>query len=143
MSIIHGSRGIIYFVHEFRPKFIEAGLLAHPEQAMAIKQVNRQILELAAVINRPEPAAPAKASSSDPEVPIAVMTREYQGAIYVFAVGMRNKQTTVTFELPRPVNGQIEVIDERRSLPVRNGRFHDEFKPYEVHLYRLTAPAQP
>ncbi len=100
----------------------------------------QQIVRLAAVINGPEPAGSAKASSSGPGAPVAVMTREYRGAIYVFAVGMRNKQTTATFELPRPASGQIEVIDEGRSLPVRNGRFQDTFKPYEVHLYRLSAP---
>ena len=31
MSLIHGSRGLIYFVHQFKPKFIEAGLLADEE----------------------------------------------------------------------------------------------------------------
>ena len=91
------------------------------------------------MINGPEPARSVKAISSDPEVPVAVMTREHQGVICVFAVGMRNKPTTAAFELPRPVSGQIEVIGERRSLPVREGRFQDELKPYEVHLYRLMA----
>jgi hypothetical protein len=27
MSLIHGSKGLIYFVHEFKPVFKEAGLL--------------------------------------------------------------------------------------------------------------------
>ncbi len=30
MSLIFGSRGLIYFVHQFKPKFIEAALLADP-----------------------------------------------------------------------------------------------------------------
>jgi hypothetical protein len=29
------------------------------------------------------------------------------------------------------------VLGESRSLPLRNGEFTDEFKPYEVHLYEL------
>ena len=33
MALIHGARGIIYFAHEFKPKFIEAGLLADEEMA--------------------------------------------------------------------------------------------------------------
>ena len=28
MALIHGADGIIYFAHQFKPKFIEAGLLA-------------------------------------------------------------------------------------------------------------------
>jgi len=33
MSIIHGSQGLIYFCHQFQPRFIEAGLLADEEMA--------------------------------------------------------------------------------------------------------------
>jgi hypothetical protein len=28
-----------------------------------------------------------------------------------------------------------EVIDENRRIPVVNGRFEDDFKPYDVHIY--------
>jgi hypothetical protein len=28
MSLVRGLRGLIYFVHQFKPKFSEAGLLA-------------------------------------------------------------------------------------------------------------------
>jgi hypothetical protein len=31
MSIIHGSRGIIYFVHQFKPRFIEAAIFEDSE----------------------------------------------------------------------------------------------------------------
>jgi hypothetical protein len=30
-----------------------------------------------------------------------------------------------------------EVLGEKRSIPVRDGRFEDEFQPYDVHLYRI------
>jgi hypothetical protein len=144
MSIIHGSRGIIYFVHEFKPKFIEAGVLAHPEQAKAIAAVNKQVLSLAAVINAPQPPAEslAKATSSDPDVTVTTMTRVHEGKTYVFAVNMRNKSTTATFALPEQAAGQVEVIDENRTLPLKSGQFPDEFKPYEVHLYRAS-PERP
>ena len=33
MSLIRGSRGIIYFAYQFKPKFIEAGMLADAEMA--------------------------------------------------------------------------------------------------------------
>ena len=53
MSIIHGSQGLIYFCHQFKPNFIEAGLLADAEMAKAVGAVNRQIHELAPAINSP------------------------------------------------------------------------------------------
>jgi hypothetical protein len=140
MSLIHGSRGIIYFVHEFKPKFIEAGLLAHPEQARAVAEVNQQVRRLAAVINSPaaDPAATFKSSSA--EVPLAAMVRRVDGATYIFAVAMRDRETRGAFTIPAlagAANAQAEVLDEGRSIPVTAGQFEDQFKGYEVHLYRV------
>src|SRR5262249_37661926 len=53
MSVVRGSRGIVYFCHEFKPKFIEAGLLADEAMLTAVTQLNRQIQELAPVLNGP------------------------------------------------------------------------------------------
>src|ERR1041385_6937025 len=50
MSLIHGSRGLIYFVHEFEPKFNEAALLDDPEMLAAVTRINQQIHALAAVL---------------------------------------------------------------------------------------------
>ena len=51
MALIRGARGIIYFAHQFKPKFIEAGLLADEEMAAAVGAINKQIQELAPVLN--------------------------------------------------------------------------------------------
>ncbi|MFQ6099106.1 MAG: hypothetical protein ACE5O2_15350, partial [Armatimonadota bacterium] len=53
MSLIHGSMGIIYFVHQFQPRFIEAGLLADAEMTAAVADINEQIHSLAPVLNSP------------------------------------------------------------------------------------------
>ena len=37
MSLIHGSRGFIYFVHQFKPTFREPALLDDPEMLCAIR----------------------------------------------------------------------------------------------------------
>jgi hypothetical protein len=137
MSIIHGSRGIIWFVHQFKPQFIEAGLLADEEMTAAVAAINRQIHGLAAVINSPEVAEPATVASSDAKVPIDAMIRRHAGAIYVFAVGMRNGPATGTFTVPGVGDAPVEVIGENRTVEVRGGRFTDRFKPYDVHLYRI------
>ena len=34
MSLIHGSRGLVYFVHQFKPRFVEAALLDDPEMRL-------------------------------------------------------------------------------------------------------------
>ena len=47
MSLVKGSRGIIYFVHQFLPKFDEHALLDDPEMLAAVTAINRQITRLA------------------------------------------------------------------------------------------------
>jgi hypothetical protein len=137
MSIIHGSRGIIYFVHEFEPHFIEAGLLAHPKQAEAVKKVNRQILSLAPAINALKPTWTVRVDTADPNLPVATMAREHNGGRYVFAAAMRDGRTVARFDMSGIIEGQAKVIGEDRSVRLRHGQFEDRFGPYEVHLYRI------
>src|SRR5436309_1494531 len=53
MSLVRGSRGLIYFVHQLKPKFLEAGVLADGDMVAQIKAINRQIHELAPVLKGP------------------------------------------------------------------------------------------
>ena len=137
MSIIHGSRGLIYFVHQFKPKFIEAGLLADAEMLAAVTAINRQVRELAPVINSPPPAEAAAVMPSSNNAMIASMTRRRDGATYVFAVSMRDTKTTGSFKVPGAAVGTVEVIGEDRKLQLVGGTFSDNFAGYEVHLYRI------
>ena len=144
MSIIHGSKGIIYFVHQFQPSFIEAGLLADQEMTAQVKAVNQQILALAPVLNSPTLEDAAGAASSSPNVPVDIMVKREGNALYIFAVAMRIEATHATFRVEEmrgreaPKDGMAEVIGEGRSLPVRNGDFGDDFAPYDVHIYRVS-----
>ncbi len=138
MSLIHGSRGLIYFVHQFQPNFIEAGLLADPEMLAAVTATNRQIRDLAPVLNSPTIAGGATVKSFDAKVPIDVMVKRYEGAIYVFAVGMRNAPARASFEVRGlPARAKAEPIGERRKVAVEAGEFEDDFGPYEVRIYRI------
>ncbi len=138
MSLIHGSTGLIYFVHQFQPSFNEWALLDDPVMLPAVTAVNAQIRELAPVLNSPTVTDGATVQSSVPEVPIAAMTKRHEGATYVFAVGMRNAATEGSFTVPGlAAAAEAEVLGENRKLPVTDGRFADSFAPYAVHLYRI------
>ena len=50
---------------------------------------------------------------------------------------MRIGATTGGFALSEPSEGSVEVLGEGRQIPLRNGKFSDDFAEYEVHLYRL------
>ena len=138
MSLIHGSRGLIYFVHEWQPSFNEAALLSDPEMLAAVTRVNRQIQELAPVLNSPTVPALVRVRVDDPEAPVACMVKRHGGSTYVFAVAMRDRKTKARFELAGTSGKtQVEVLGEERILPLSDGSFEDSFGGYDVHLYRL------
>jgi hypothetical protein len=137
MSIIHGSMGLIYFVHEFKPRFNESALLSDAEMLSAVTAINRQITELAPVLNSPAIEDAATVSSSNKAVPIAIMVKKHDGATYLFAVGMRGDKTTATFTLRHAESiKSMEVIGENRTIAVNDGVFKDDFEAWDVHLYR-------
>ena len=138
MSIIHGSMGLIYFVHEWQPRFNESALLSDPEMLPAVTAINQQIIGLAPVLNGPTVEGQVDVLSDNDSVPIAMMTKKHEGATYVFAVNMRGERTTVTFSIQGlDGNKTVEVIGEDRILVTRGGVFKDRFSGWDVHLYRI------
>jgi hypothetical protein len=138
MSLIAGSRGLIYFVHQFEPAFKEASLLDDAELLPGVTAVNRQIQQLAPVLNSPTVAGLAKLTSATPAVPIASMCKQLDGATYVFAACLRDEPARATIELLNIKSADdVQVLGENRSIPLRNNRFEDDFTPYAVHLYRV------
>jgi len=138
MALIHGSRGIIYFVHEWKPRFQEAALLTDPEMLTAVTILNKQIAQLAPVLNAPTITDRHKVASDPPTVPIAALMKKHNGAAYLLTVAMRGDAVTATFTLA-DLKGKItiEVLGENRRLTATDGVFHDRFRPWDVHLYRL------
>jgi len=140
MSLIRGSRGLIYFVHQFKPKFIEAALLADPDMLAQVTAVNRQIHELAPVLNSPSVVGGVAVESSSPTVPVEAMVKRHDGSIYVFAVGMRDGTAEARFKIAGQIPGATaEVLGENRMIEIRDGAFRDTFEPWAVHLYRIRA----
>lgn len=141
MSLVHGSMGIGYFVHEFVPAFREDGIFGHPDNVEAVTAINAEIHDLAPVLNTTSMEAAVTVTSSDGAVPIDTMVKRSAGATYVFAVAMRDGATSGTFELFAHGSAtMVQVLGEDRTLPVVEGSFTDAFAGYDVHLYRIEAP---
>jgi hypothetical protein len=142
MALVHGSRGLIYFVHQFRPTSNEHALLDDPEMLAAVTATNKQIHELAPVLNTPTDPDGATVRSSDSQVPIDLMVKRRPDATYLFAVGMRNKPAKGAFALRGlPAEATADVLGEGRRLVIRNGQFDDDFAAHGVHIYRITPGA--
>jgi hypothetical protein len=140
MSLVRGSRGIIYFVHQFKPKFIEAAVLTDADMSDQLGTINKQIRELAPVLNSPPVRDGVEVKTADAKVPVEAMVKRHAGAVYVFAVGMRDGTTMANFKLPG-LRGQAKatVLGEQRTIDVRDGAFEDSFAPWAVHLYQIQA----
>jgi len=143
MSIISGSMGIVYFVHEFNP-FYEAAILVRQEPAYqalraGITGINAQVTQLAPVLNSPTLTQGTTVVSSNAAVPIKTMTKQYANSVYVFAVAMRDGATQGNFTLNNLTaqSTTVEVIGENRSIPLLGNGFSDPFGGYQVHLYRI------
>jgi hypothetical protein len=136
MSLIHGSRGIIYFVHQFSPSFREAALLDDPETLSAVTSINEQVQRLAGVLKSRPLADRVRVATES--APIDLIARRDSDNLYIFAACMRNESTRGTFSIPSGLSAsEAEVIDEKRRIAMDHEQFTDEFKPYAVHLYKL------
>lgn len=138
MSLIHGSKGICYFVHQFKPEFNASALLSDPEMLKGVTEINKQIHELAPALNSPTVEGMASVESSNPEVPIDVMVKKYKGDTYIFSVAMRIDPVKGTFKI-KGLKDTIsaEVIGEGRTVEIKNGGFQESFDSYGVHLYKI------
>ena len=143
-SIIRGAKGIIYFCHQWKPKRDFAAPLNNPVTRDAVTAVNKQITELAPVLNSPTVTitdGSASVTSSNAKVPISIMVKRHGGATYVFAAAMRGEATRATVQVEAGLGAlaTVEVLGENRTLSAVGGKFTDDFKGYDVHIYRITA----
>jgi hypothetical protein len=138
MSIIHGSMGLIYFVHEWEPKFNESALLSDPEMLSAVAAVNRQVTELAPILNCVTIKEGLRVGSDNKAVPVAFMAKRHEQAVYIFAVAMRAGTTNATFTVDHLAGDRtVKVLGENRTILSKGGVFEDRFDEWDVHLYRI------
>ncbi len=134
MSLIRGSRGLIYFVHQFKPDFKEAALLSDPETLAAVTAINQQIKELAPVLNSTKQTGTLTISPA--ASPVAAMLRHH-GSGFLFAVNLSPQPADAIFTVEAATSKKATVLGESREVEVQDGKFTDHFDGYGVHLYRL------
>jgi hypothetical protein len=137
MALIHGAKGFGYFCHSFVTSATdEAAMLHDPVMINAVKAINAQVTFLASVLNSPDTNGYATVTVNNTMVPVDLMTKNYDGANYIFAIAMHNSETTATFNMTSGNN--VEVLGEDRFINITNGKFSDDFSSYSVHLYKIT-----
>jgi hypothetical protein len=135
MALIHGARGIVYFVHEWTGGFREDGIFRHPDIVREVARINRTIASLASVLNSPD--LPERIDVSSP-VPIAAMVKQHGNALYLFAVAMQNQPSTPRLAIRGLRGARAAVLNEGRDVAIRDGIIEDTFDGYAVHLYKIS-----
>lgn len=136
MALAHGATGIGYFCHSFYPSTTETACLADTAMRAGLTALNREIQGLAPVLNEPSAPSAASMASSPAGAPISLMAKRHGGAVYLFAVSLRPTAAAADFTVPG--GAEAEVLGEGRRIALTDGRFHDDFAGYAVHLYRVS-----
>ncbi len=138
LALVHGSRGLIYFCHQFKPTFDEHALLDDPAMLRTVTATNKQIKELAPVLNSPTLAGRAVATTGAGEPNIDVLVKQHRTGTYVFAVNTHPTPVKASIALTGlPKKAPVELIGEEKKLTASNGRIEAEFQPYDVHIFRM------
>lgn len=136
MALIHGAKGFGYFCHSFAGSTDDAALLHDAEMIQGVKAINNQVTSLASVLNSANTNGYATVKTGNEAVPVDYMTKNDGKANYIFAVAMRNGETTATFEITS--GSKVQALGENRAIKVNKGKFSDGFSSYGVHLYKIT-----
>ena len=146
-SIIHGSKGITYFIHgKSAISDFDHKALLRPENAAhlaGITSINQEISSLAPVINSETLTGVATVNPSNPNMLIDFMVKEHDNATYVFATGMRDQNSVADFSFSELGDATIDVLGENRQIQMVDGEFSDVYFGYDTHLYRINTTASP
>lgn len=138
-SLIHEARGILYFNHNFEGDCQTQHVFREPCGDLvrpAATQVNKQIAELAPVLN-----TQSYEYVLNPQ--LDSMLKSHDGFHYVFAMVGRGNPAPGTYEMTLP-NGidatHAEVLFENRTVPISEGRISDGFEAESsYHIYKIAS----
>ena len=146
MSIIGGARGILYFVHQFKPRFVEASWFEDSALSAAIGRINAEVQGLARIINLPAAHDVADVrvigadGSGNRAEKLSFTTRRDGCAAYVMVASLVNTPTKLAIRLNFNDNiNRMAIEDEKRILPRVDGRFVDDLPPYGARIYKAVS----
>ncbi|MEX0885028.1 MAG: PEP-CTERM sorting domain-containing protein [Phycisphaeraceae bacterium] len=154
MSIIHGSTGIGYFVHQFGDGGHTNSLWRNDVLRPAVTALNAEITGLARVINSPtihdvdivQGNVQDSIATTYGIQRFGAMLKEQDGEYYLFTVRMRDSTGLGAFQIDALAgsNWEAHVLGEDRTLPVTDtGIFFDQYGGWDTRLYHIVQVPEP
>ena len=138
-SIVHGSRGVIYFLYVTRP--IEPIAHSHvnkpftPEFWSALKELASDLSFMVPALVSETAKGMVRPSSPDDSVQCIVKTVGHE--MWIVAVNESAQPVDAHFTLTTSVDELTVMFEERELMTADNRSFHDSFPAYGVHIYKV------
>lgn len=138
MALVHGAGGIVYFVHEWKPAFSSRGLLKDTDTYHAVAEINRQVQELAPVLNSTELPGWGSVLAENPNVAVTTRALKQKDTVYLLAISTSPESSKIRLLIDPGLSAKrAEALWENRHIEIHEGAFEDHFAGYEPHIYRL------
>jgi hypothetical protein len=134
--VIHGAQGLVY--RDYRTVG-GRGLSAYslrrdaPQLWASMAETNGRVHELVPALLEGEPMAGAVITQQG----LHVRLWHHPTGLYVAAANADSDFVEGTIGLPVRADTPVEVLGENRKLRTARAGLVDDFRPYEVHLYRV------
>ena len=142
MSITAGSKGVLYFCHQFQPKPVNPkALLDDPAMLSMAAKVNTNIQSIAAVLNSSSVERVVTVTGGND---VLCMVKRYKNNYYVFLASESGKAHKITLQLKwvDPVGKLTPLFDENLApIQPEDGKCMIKLEPYGVAQYKIPAPA--
>jgi len=133
LALVNGAKGVIYWTFTGSRYYI----VDYPEHWAAVKKIASEVRDLSPVLLTPTIARKLCVKQSGDS--IQSMVKRMNGSWYVFAVNSARTPCTGSFDISGAKASDVEALFENRWIHGKSGEWTDEFKPLEVHVYRIAS----
>jgi hypothetical protein len=130
LALAHGANGLIYYCYY--------DMRVLPQYATMwgwMKKIGAEVKSLSPVLLSPEDLGEVKYTSAAAKIHTKLKISD--GRYYLIAVNSSEDPAKVSFDTGRGISSQANVLFEGRGFSVTGGKFSDDFKPFEAHIYDL------
>jgi hypothetical protein len=140
LGLVHGAKGLVF--REFRavggrglPSF--SIRRDAPRLWESVPDTNARIEALRPALLEGVPSAEPLVTGQG----LHVRLWRHPDALYAVAVNAEREFVEGLIDLPVRRDAEVQVLEEGRTLTAKGGSVIDDFRPYDVHIYRVAGAA--
>jgi hypothetical protein len=131
-AIVHGAKGVIYWGTNYTPQpsqFITdlyrvTGELAGMQEVLSAKDAENSI------------SIEYHELGHSVDTGVEFITKNINGKMYLITTNSDKNPVKVTFSGLNNLK-EVTVLKENRKFKIEDGKFTDEYEPFDVHLYKI------